>query len=121
MKKLILLTLLVAPLFAQASIRENGGRMAAAAAAQIEFFSPGDGIDRNLKKAVDALIQEYKDAGLVVAHKEKIVGREGETLVCVQIDGLNSSIQFNTELEALVKKGQRKTNITYVANCDEKK
>ncbi|WP_413288149.1 hypothetical protein [Bdellovibrio sp. HCB337] len=115
--KLMSLVLLAAPLFAQAEIRENGGFIVPAAT-QINFFSPGNGIDHALKDKVDALIQRYKDAGLITVHTEKHYGFEGETLVCVEISDINASRKFNVKVEKLIKKGQRKTNLEYLSSCD---
>jgi hypothetical protein len=115
---LSLVCLLASPLFARPNIRENGG-FRVPAAAKLEFYSPGNGIDYALKAQVDELVQAYMAANLVAAYTEKIVGMEGETNVCVLLADLESSVQLNEKLLQLVAAGQKKTRIKFVSGCEE--
>jgi hypothetical protein len=115
---LMCLTLFTSAYPAQAGVRENGGFIVPAAA-KIEFVSPGNGIDHDLKTTIDALIQEYKNAGLVQVYTEKRWGIEGEVTLCVQLNDLEASRTLNQQLVELVKTGQRKTNLKFVASCED--
>lgn len=120
-KNIVLLSaicLLATPLFAR-SIRENGG-FRVPAAAKISFFSPGNGIDYELKAKVDALIQNYQDQRLVHAYSEQIVGMEGETNVCVQLLDFNSTQQMFEKLRELVASGEKKTRLEFASSCHER-
>jgi len=117
---LLAVLLFTTPLFAETNIRENGG-FVIPAAAKIEFYSPGNGIDRELKTKVDAVIQEYKDAGLVAVYKEEIVGMEGETNICVLLTDVWQSQKLNVALVELLKTGLNKTNIKFASSCEEVK
>lgn len=101
---------------ANAGIRENGGFLVPSAA-QLNFFSPGNGIDRDLRDAVEALIQEYQAAGLVRYFTKSGYGMEGEVTLCVQLKELEASRRLNQEIQELVARGQRKTTLKFISSC----
>ncbi len=94
----------------------SGGFMVPAAA-KIQFFSPGNGIDHTLKVAIDALIIKAKDQRLVLEHTETGFGIEGEVTVCILLNDFFAAKEFNQQLIDLVGQSQRKTKLEFVSTC----
>jgi len=115
---LLALATLHSPTNAQAGVRENGGRIAPMAI-RLVFWSPGNGINRELYEAVSALIASYKEAGLVEAHTEKSWGREGEVTVCVQASQIDAAYRLRQEISELILRKPGKTNTEILASCSE--
>ncbi|RYZ85317.1 MAG: hypothetical protein EOP06_16495 [Proteobacteria bacterium] len=121
MKTLIPLVMIAISSFAhpaKAGIRENGGFLVPSAA-ELNFTSPGNGIDNGLKNAVEALVESYHSAGLVHSYKKNGYGREGETKICVQLNEIEASRRLNRELKELVDRSERKTNLQFISSCEK--
>jgi hypothetical protein len=103
---------------AKAGIRENGGFLVPSAA-ELNFTSPGNGIDNELKDAVESLVESYQSAGLVRSYKKTGYGREGETKLCVQLSEIEASRRLNRELKELVDRSERKTNLEFISSCEK--
>ena len=87
------------------------------AAVKIEFFSPGNGIDNELRSKILNLISSYQSRGQVQEYTQNGRGMEGETTLCVKLSNFEASVALNQEIVSLVEKGQGKTNLIFQPSC----
>jgi hypothetical protein len=120
MKKYLSMCCALALLCTSASggVTVSAGGMKTTAAAKLAFFSPGDGIDSELENKLNILISKYMAKGLVEEFAQINTGMEGETTLCVMLNSYESSVELNSKIVQLVKKGQGKTNLTFEPNCN---